>query len=130
MIWGQLASRGLLPLGEFSVTSKARSTNGRGSRKREEAGVWISSRERGGTKRTCIWVVFLASWLTVCACSGCGAQRLPGGLKPAKSGLQTGGGGGQPHQQRESRKEPWLLLRHEGGARDKALLLLQTRLFS
>ena len=48
------------------MTSKAKSTYGRGGRKRVEAGVWISSREHGGTKRTCIWMVFLASSLTVC----------------------------------------------------------------
>jgi len=54
------------------------------------------------------WFFLHHRWL--CACSGCGAQRLPGGLKPAESGLQTGSRGGQPHQQWESRKEPWLLL--------------------
>ena len=49
------------------MTSKAKSTYGRGGWKRVEAGVWISSRrEHGGTKRTCIRMVFLASSLTVC----------------------------------------------------------------
>lgn len=55
-----------------------------------EGGVLISSYEQRVTERTRIWVVvsFLCL-LTMCACSGRWAQRLPGGLK-ANSGLQTG----------------------------------------